>query len=67
MKTYKRIFIFTNTGGCFKFENVVNFTHTTNGFEFDYYGLMSEETSHAVFNNTATCGYSYKLERVRES
>ena len=54
------IFVFTNNGQVFKFDGVENFSNTTTGFEFDYFGKMSQSKNHAVFNNTSVSGYSIK-------
>lgn len=56
----KTIFVFTNNGQVFKFSGVKNFTNTTTGFEFDYFGKASKTKNHAIFNNTSVAGYSIK-------
>lgn len=52
------IIVFTNEGKTYSFNNVTNFKHTTQGFEFVYTGVATGVTRQAVFNYTSVSGYA---------
>lgn len=52
--------VFTNNGQTFLFKGVTNFSETTTGFKFDYFGERTQVTRSAVFNNTCVAGYAIK-------
>ena len=52
------IIVFTNSGKTYSFKNVTNLILTTQGFEFDYTGIATGVTRHAVFNYTSVAGYA---------
>lgn len=56
------LIVFTNNGQTFMFKGVQNFTNTTTGFKFDYFGQMTQVQRQAVFNNTCVAGYAMKDE-----
>lgn len=61
------VVVFTNNGQTFLFKGVENFTNTTTGFKFDYFGQMTQVERHAVFNNTSVAGYALKEENQLNS
>ena len=51
------LIVFTNNGQTYHFKEVENLKPTTTGFSFDYTGVATGVTRHAVFNNTSVSGY----------
>ena len=56
----KEVIVWTNTGASLIFKGVTMFKYTTQGFEFDYFGMSTGQHRHAVFNNTSVAGYAVK-------
>lgn len=48
-----KLIVFTNTGHRYVFDDVENFTHTTQGFEFEF-----PDGRRSVFNYTSVAGFS---------
>ena len=58
----KELIVFTNNGQTFMFHDVTEFTNTTTGFKFKYFGKMTQVYREATFNNTSVAGYALKDE-----
>lgn len=53
-----QLIIWTQMARSLVFYNVTNFTFHSQGFEFDYISMTTDEAKHANFNNTSVAGYA---------
>lgn len=60
----KTITIFTNRGKTYFFQNIENFTHTTQGIRFDYVGKATGVRRACEFNNTSMSGWAIAEEEA---
>ena len=53
-----QLIIWTNMARSLMFEDVTNFSFTSQGIEFDYLGASTGVARHANLNNTSMVGYA---------
>lgn len=54
----QELIVFTNNGQTYHFKDIKEFSPTTTGFSFTYFGMATNKTRKAVFNNTSVAGFA---------